>query len=208
IESESMESSRSRKRTRQELDSAGDPPPEREVVARGGASPPWRDDDRDGHYVFDLGENLTRRYKILSKMGEGTFGRVLECWDRETREYVAIKVVRSIRKYRDAAMIEIDVLNRLAENERYRSLCVQIQRWFDYRNHICIVFEKLGPSLYDFLKRNRYQPFPVELVREFGRQLLESVAYMHELRLIHTDLKPENILLVSSEYIKVPSSKA
>ncbi|KAG8051476.1 hypothetical protein GUJ93_ZPchr0001g32879 [Zizania palustris] len=104
-------------------------------------------------------------------------------------------------------MIEIDVLNRLAENERYRSLCVQIQRWFDYRNHICIVFEKLGPSLYDFLKRNRYQPFPVELVREFGRQLLESVAYMHELRLIHTDLKPENILLVSSEYIRVPGSK-
>jgi dual-specificity kinase len=52
----------------------------------------------------------------------GTFERVLECWDRETREYVAIKVVRSIRKYNDAAMIEIDVLNRLAENEKYRSL--------------------------------------------------------------------------------------
>uniref|UniRef100_A0A0D9V2G1 Protein kinase domain-containing protein n=1 Tax=Leersia perrieri TaxID=77586 RepID=A0A0D9V2G1_9ORYZ len=203
-----MESSRSRKRARQDWDGAGAPPPtERAVVARGAASPPWRDDDRDGHYVFELGENLNRRYKILSKMGEGTFGRVLECWDRETREYVAIKVVRSIRKYRDAAMIEIDVLKRLAENERYRSLCVQIQGWFDYRNHICIVFEKLGPSLYDFLKRNRYQPFPVELVREFGRQLLESVAYMHELRLIHTDLKPENILLVSSEYIKVPGSK-
>ncbi|GJN18505.1 hypothetical protein PR202_gb05672 [Eleusine coracana subsp. coracana] len=77
-------------------------------VPRGGVSPPWREDDRDGHYVFDLGENLARRF------------------------------VRSIRKYRDAAMIEIDVLNRLAENERYRSLCVQIQRWFDYRNHICI----------------------------------------------------------------------
>uniref|UniRef100_A0A0D9V2G3 Protein kinase domain-containing protein n=1 Tax=Leersia perrieri TaxID=77586 RepID=A0A0D9V2G3_9ORYZ len=134
-----MESSRSRKRARQDWDGAGAPPPtERAVVARGAASPPWRDDDRDGHYVFELGENLNRRYKILSKMGEGTFGRVLECWDRETREYVAIKVVRSIRKYRDAAMIEIDVLKRLAENERYRSLCVQIQGWFDYRNHICI----------------------------------------------------------------------
>jgi dual-specificity kinase len=43
----------------------------------------------------------------------GTFERVLECWDRETRESVAIKVVRSIHKYCDAAMIEIDVLNRL-----------------------------------------------------------------------------------------------
>ncbi|KAJ6915047.1 hypothetical protein NC651_017124 [Populus alba x Populus x berolinensis] len=137
----------------------------------------------------------------------GTFGRVLECWDRQTREYVAIKVVRSIHKYRDAAMIEVDILQRVAKNEKASSRCVQIRNWFDYRNHICIVFEKLGPSLFDFLKRNKYSPFPVDLVREFGRQLLESVAYMHDLRLIHTDLKPENILLVSSEYIKLPGSK-
>ncbi|ONM40929.1 Serine/threonine-protein kinase AFC3 [Zea mays] len=208
-----MESSQSRKRTRQAYDCAAALPPEREVVARGGASPPWREDDRDGHYVFDLGENLTRRYKILSKMGEGSgfLQSVVSSSGGYPRYYSNEEGYelgfRSIRKYRDAAMIEIDVLNRLAENEKYRSLCVQIQRWFDYRNHICIVFEKLGPSLYDFLKRNRYRPFPVELVREFGRQLLESVAYMHDLRLIHTDLKPENILLVSSEYIKVPSTK-
>ena len=45
-------------------------------VARNG-SPPWRDDDKDGHYMFALGENLTSRYKIHSKMGEGTFGQVL-----------------------------------------------------------------------------------------------------------------------------------
>ncbi|KAA8525310.1 hypothetical protein F0562_007165 [Nyssa sinensis] len=171
-------------------------------------SPPKRDDDREGHYVFNLGENLSPRYKILRKMGEGTFGRVLECWDRQTQEYVAIKVVRSIRKYRDAAMIEIDILQHLAKNDQGGgSRCVQIQNWFDYRNHICIVFEKLGPSLFDFLKRNKYCPFPVDLVREFGRQLLESVAYMHDLRLIHTDLKPENILLVSSDYVKLPGCK-
>ncbi|KAH6757620.1 hypothetical protein C2S51_038768 [Perilla frutescens var. frutescens] len=170
-------------------------------------SPPKRDDDPNGHYVFSLGENLTSRYKILGKMGEGTFGRVLDCWDRQTREYVAIKIVRSIRKYRDAAMIEIDVLQRLAEHDINESHCVKMHRWFDYRNHICLVFEKLGPSLFDFLKRNKYSPFPVDLVREFGRQLLESVAYMHDLRLIHTDLKPENILLVSSDFVKLPVCK-
>lgn len=47
----------------------------------------------------------------------GTFGRVLECWDRQTREYVAIKVVRSIKKYREAAMIEVEVLERLARED-------------------------------------------------------------------------------------------
>ncbi len=44
-------------------------------------------------------------------------------------------------------------------------------------------------------------------VRSFGQQLLESVAYLHELELIHTDLKPENILLVSVEHSKQSSSR-
>ncbi|XP_027348996.1 serine/threonine-protein kinase AFC1 isoform X4 [Abrus precatorius] len=170
-------------------------------------SPPWRPDDKDGHYVFAVGENLTPRYKILSKMGEGTFGQVLECFDNEKKEVVAIKIVRSINKYREAAMTEIDVLLRLSRHDVDGARCVQIRNWFDYRNHICIVFEKLGPSLYDFLRKNSYRSFPIDLVREFGRQLLESVAFMHDLCLIHTDLKPENILLVSSEFIKVPDYK-
>ncbi|KAG5550117.1 hypothetical protein RHGRI_015162 [Rhododendron griersonianum] len=175
-------------------------------VLRNG-SPPWRPDDKDGHYVFVVGDYITPRYRILSKMGEGTFGRVLECLDNERKEIVAIKIVRSIHKYREAAMIEIDVLQKLARHDIGGTRCVQIRHWFDYRNHICIVFERLGPSLYDFLRKNSYRSFPIDLVREFGRQLLESVAFMHDLRLIHTDLKPENILLVSSEYIKVPDYK-
>ncbi|XP_061339370.1 serine/threonine-protein kinase AFC3 isoform X2 [Gastrolobium bilobum] len=185
VETKDMERKRNRKRPRLAWDVPPPPLPEaqralvvagEEGIEKRHASPPKRDDDREGHYVFNLGENLTPRYKILSKMGEGTFGRVLECWDRQTREYVAIKVIRSIRKYRDAAMLEVDVLQNLAQNDRGSSGCVQIRNWFDYRNHICIVFEKLGPSLFDFLKRNKYCPFPVDLVREFGRQLLESVA--------------------------------
>ncbi|XP_050377816.1 serine/threonine-protein kinase AFC2 isoform X1 [Argentina anserina] len=175
---------------------------DKEVTRNG--SPPWREDDKDGHYMFSVGENLTARYKIQSKMGEGTFGQVLECWDREKKEMVAIKIVRGIKKYREAAMIEIEMLQQLGKHDKGGSRCVQLRNWFDYRNHICIVFEKLGPSLYDFLKKNNYRSFPIDLVREIGRQLLECVAFMHDLSLIHTDLKPENVLLVSSDYIRVP----
>ncbi|KAJ4850833.1 Serine/threonine-protein kinase afc2 [Turnera subulata] len=162
--------------------------------ARNG-SPPWREDDKDGHYMFALGENLTPRYKIKSKMGEGTFGQVLECWDRERKEMVAIKIVRGVKKYREAAMIEIEVLQQLGKHDKGGNRCVQIRNWFDYRNHICIVFEKLGPSLYDFLRKNNYRSFPIDLV------------LMHDMRLIHTDLKPENILLVSPDYVKLPDYK-
>ncbi|KAL5183668.1 Serine/threonine-protein kinase AFC2 [Glycine soja] len=157
-------------------------------VARNG-SPPWRDDDKDGHYIY------------IAKW-------VLECWDRERKEMVAVKIVRGIKKYREAAMIEIEVLQQLGKHDKGGNRCVQIRNWFDYRNHICIVFEKLGPSLYDFLRKNNYRSFPIDLVREIGRQLLECIAFMHDLRMIHTDLKPENILLVSPEYVKVPDYKS
>jgi hypothetical protein len=29
------------------------------------ASPPWHDDDKDGHYMFELGENITSRCNLL-----------------------------------------------------------------------------------------------------------------------------------------------
>ncbi|CAN1275060.1 Serine/threonine-protein kinase AFC1 [Linum perenne] len=171
-------------------------------------SPPWRPDDKDGHYVFAIGDSLTPRCKLSIHFYSGTFGQVLECFDNEKREGVAIKIVRSIPKYREAAMIEIDVLQRLARHDVGDRRCVQIRNWFDYRNHICIVFEKLGPSLYDFLRKNNYRSFPIDLVRELGSQLLESVAFMHDLRLIHTDLKPENVLFVSTDSVKVPDYKS
>ncbi|EFJ20930.1 hypothetical protein SELMODRAFT_176785 [Selaginella moellendorffii] len=142
-------------------------------------------------------------------MGEGTFGRVLECWDRKYQEFVAVKVIRNVPKYREAALIEIDVLRALRKHDKNgKRGCLQMKEWFDYRNHVCIVSEKLGPSLYDFLKKNSYRPFSIEHVRDIGWQLLNSVAYLHELSLIHTDLKPENILLVSSAYVKTLDYKS
>ncbi|CAN1291338.1 Serine/threonine-protein kinase AFC2 [Linum perenne] len=156
-------------------------------VARNG-SPPWREDDKDGHYMFAIGENLTSRYKIHSKMGEGTFGQVLECWDREKKEMVAIKIVRGIKKYREAAMIEIDMLQQLGKHDRGGHRCLFLAVVCNYGTGLTIVIISV------FLK------FLLTDVLYF----CPTIAVMHDLQLIHTDLKPENILLVSSDYVKVP----
>jgi dual-specificity kinase len=156
-----------------------------------------------------LGDNLTPRYKILDIMGEGTFGKVVECWDREKRQYVAVKIIRAIEKYRDAAMIEIDVLDELKKNDPYnRQPCIQLTSWFDFRDHVCMVFPKYGLSVYDFLKKNSYKPFMMQDLKSMAYQLLHSVAYIHSLTLIHTDLKPENILFVNSDSVYVGDSPA
>ena len=59
---------------------------------------------------------------------------------------------------------------------------MQIQRLFEefHRNkkHLFIVFEKLGGSLYDFIKTNNYRGFHMETVRVFAKQIFEGVACM------------------------------
>ena len=135
-------------------------------------SPPHRPDSKDGHLQYELGESITPVYKILAPLGEGTFGRVLECWDRKSRSYCAVKIIRNVQKYRDAAMIEIDVLKTVQKSDpegRYN--CIMLGNWFDYRGHICMVFEKCGLSLFEFLRKNHYKPFSPYLVQTFGRQL-------------------------------------
>lgn len=42
-------------------------------------------------------------------------------------------------------------------------------------------------------------------LQHVAKQMLEAVAYMHEVGLVHTDLKPENILLVAQDHMKLPA---
>jgi len=47
--------------------------------------------------------------------------------------------------------------------------------------HTCLVFPLLGKSLYEFLKSNRFSPFPIHQIRALAYQLLYSIActYQH-----------------------------
>lgn len=146
----------------------------------------------------------------------GTFGRVLECLDlkRQSRSgtrdrqrhtdnaTVAIKVVRNVKRYYESALIEADIVDDVnRRGGRGVSHCAIMYDAFTFAGHYCMVFEKLGPSLYDFQKRQKYRPFPLMCVRDFAKQLLETLEFLHSFRLIHTDLKPENILLVNGREV-------
>ncbi|CAO3674028.1 unnamed protein product [Rhizopus stolonifer] len=157
-------------------------------------------DDKEGHYIVRLNDSLTPQYKIMKLLGQGTFGKVVECYDRVRRTFCAIKIIRSIPKYRDASKIEIRVLNTLKKHDPLNlNKCIHLIEWFDYRNHVCMVFELLGQSVFDFLKANQFKPLAHYQIQLLSKQLLTSVAFLHDLKLVHTDLKPENILLVGGD---------
>lgn len=142
--------------------------------------------------------------EILSTLGEGTFGKVVQCKDHSQgpHDKVALKIIKNIEKYREASKLEINVLEELKRNDpEGRYLCVKMLDWFDYHGHMCLVFEKLGSSIFDFLKDNNYNPYPLKDIRHIAYQLCYSVKFMHDMKLTHTDLKPENVLFVNSDYV-------
>uniref|UniRef100_A0A8C7K4C5 dual-specificity kinase n=1 Tax=Oncorhynchus kisutch TaxID=8019 RepID=A0A8C7K4C5_ONCKI len=160
------------------------------------------EDDDEGHLIYHRGDMLRARYEIVSTLGEGAFGKVVECIDHsKIGSRVALKIIKNIDRYREAAMAEVEVLeqmNSLDCDRRYG--CVRMLDWFDHHGHVCISFELLGLSTYDYLKENNFQPFPVEHIRIMAYQIIRAVRFLHKNKLTHTDLKPENILFVDSEY--------
>lgn len=138
-------------------------------------------------------------------IGEGKFSRVVDAWDRFEKRYVAIKIVRAVDRYIDSAHIEIDILSDVQKHNPSKIFpVIQYYGHFTFKGHVCIVFERCGLSLYDFLVHNRNIPYSLSNVQTFTKQLVQSLAFIHELTLVHTDLKPENILLSASEYKTVP----
>jgi dual-specificity kinase len=114
---------------------------------------------------------------MVKLLGQGTFGKVVQAKDKVSDRLVAIKIIRSVQKYREASKIELRVLETLrANDEENRNRCIHFRDCFDYRGHICIVMDLLGQSVFDFLKSNNFVPFPNSQIQNFARQLLTSVA--------------------------------
>ena len=104
---------------------------------------------------------------------------MVQAQDKKRNKLVAIKIIRSVQKYRDASRIELRVLATLKANDHEnRNRCIHLRDCFDYRGHICIVMDLLGQSVFDFLKGNAFVPFPNSQIQSFARQLFTSVACM------------------------------
>lgn len=68
-----------------------------------------------GHYNFNIGETFDNgRYVVARHISDGTFGRVLEVWDRKNRNKIyALKVIRAVERYVEAALTETYILKKI-----------------------------------------------------------------------------------------------
>ncbi|XP_043924895.1 dual specificity protein kinase CLK4-like isoform X3 [Protopterus annectens] len=147
--------------------------------------------------------------EIVCTLGEGAFGKVAECIDHANGgARVAVKIIKNVDRYREAAYSEVKVLEHVNRMDPSNKLCVHMVEWFDHHGHVCIVFELLGLSTYDFIKENNFMPLNLHHIKHIAYQICSAIALLHRNKLTHTDLKPENILFVNSDYTVEYNPKA
>ncbi|KAL7490645.1 hypothetical protein ACHAWT_000197 [Skeletonema menzelii] len=158
----------------------------------------WDDDNFD--YIFAQNEIIDNRYKLIKRIGKGSFGQVVKAIDMKTDKEVAIKIIKSKKPFLMQARTEIALLSQLKDNDpEDEHHIVKLLTTFMYRNHQCLVFEMLAINLYELLKNTNFRGVSLSLIRKFARQILKALAYLAQphIDIIHCDLKPENILLRS-----------
>ena len=91
--------------------------------------------DIGGQYVLCNCLTSFLRYEVIRHLGEGTFGKVAEVVDHygvsgAQGPKIAVKIIKSVDKYREAAKLEINVLEKLnAKDPKGRGQMDEIGKW-------------------------------------------------------------------------------
>mmetsp|Transcript_35139 Transcript_35139/g.44393 ORF Transcript_35139/g.44393 Transcript_35139/m.44393 type:complete len:455 (-) Transcript_35139:19-1383(-) len=155
-------------------------------------------DDDDYNYIVSENEIFAERYILEERIGKGSFGQVVRAFDQQTRQHVAIKIIKSKRQFTLQARTEHTILTTLNEHDRNdEHNIVKLLNSFVYRGHQCFVFEKLSYNLYELLRKSNFEGVSLNLVRKFANEILKTLDFLSQpdINIIHCDLKPENILL-------------
>ncbi|XP_061356868.1 cyclin-dependent kinase F-4-like [Gastrolobium bilobum] len=138
------------------------------------------------------------RYKLITEVGDGTFGSVWSAINKQSGEVVAIKKMK--KKYHSweecVNLREVKSLRKMNHPN-----IVKLKEVIRESDILFFVFEYLECNLYHLME-NRKKLFSEDEVRNWCFQVFQGLAYMHQRGYFHRDLKPEN-LLVTRDIIKI-----
>ncbi len=142
-----------------------------------------------------IGMVIDKKYRLISKLGEGGMGSVFRARRMFINDFVALKFMRpevvASEDLRQRFYHEAQVLARIKHPN--------VVAVYDFGESVeglpYLVMEFLaGQSLGELLQKNG--PLELEQVLDVGIQVCEALTCMLEHNVIHRDLKPDNIMLV------------
>ncbi|KAK2572266.1 Casein kinase I isoform alpha [Acropora cervicornis] len=129
------------------------------------------------------------KYKLLRKIGSGSFGDIYQGVNITNGEEVAVKL--EPQKARHPQLLYESKLYKILQG----GVGIPKFRWFGQeRDYNVLVIDLLGPSLEDlfnFCSRK----FSMKTILMLADQMIGRLEYFHNKNFIHRDIKPDNFLM-------------
>ncbi|XP_032489296.1 cyclin-dependent kinase-like 2 isoform X2 [Phocoena sinus] len=140
------------------------------------------------------------KYENLGLVGEGSYGMVMKCRNKDSGRIVAIKKFLESdddKMVKKIAMREIKLLKQLRHENLVNLLevCKKKKRWylvFEFVDHTVLDDLELFPNGLDY-----------QLAQKYLFQIINGIGFCHSHNIIHRDIKPENILVSQSGVVKL-----
>ncbi|MFH4975438.1 hypothetical protein AB6A40_002147 [Gnathostoma spinigerum] len=138
-------------------------------------------------------------YSIHDELGSGGFGKVKLATHLLTGQKVAIKIIdkKSVGDDLPRVKTELEALTALS----HQNIC-RLYQYIETEAKFYIVMELCGGGeMFDYIVRK--ERLEESEARYFFRQLVQAIAYVHDMGFAHRDLKPENLLLTEDLQLKL-----
>uniref|UniRef100_A0A8B9K921 cyclin-dependent kinase n=1 Tax=Astyanax mexicanus TaxID=7994 RepID=A0A8B9K921_ASTMX len=140
------------------------------------------------------------KYEKIGKIGEGSYGVVFKCRNKDTGQIVAIK--KFVESEDDPVIKKIALREiRMLKQLKHCNL-VNLIEVFRRKRKLHLVFEYCDHTVLNELDRYP-RGVPEYLVKSITWQTLQAVNFCHKQNCIHRDVKPENILITKHQVIKL-----
>ncbi|XP_045140154.1 casein kinase I-like [Echinops telfairi] len=145
------------------------------------------------------------QYKLVRKIGSGSFGDIYLAINVTNGEEVAVK--REAQKARHPQLLYESKLYKILQG----GVGIPHVRWYGQeKDYNVLVMDLLGPSLEDlfnFCSRR----FTMKTVLMLADQMISRIEYVHTKNFIHRDIKPDNFLMGlgrhCNQYLEPPVAK-
>uniref|UniRef100_A0A3B5Q384 Protein kinase domain-containing protein n=1 Tax=Xiphophorus maculatus TaxID=8083 RepID=A0A3B5Q384_XIPMA len=142
-------------------------------------------------------------YHTEGFLGEGSYGTVVKCTKLDNEELVAVKVLR--KDCFKEGKKEAKILRKILQLDPEKNNLLKFIESFKYKGYLCLAFEILDVSVFDFIKSRGFVPLSLSEIRVIAQQLLVALNALKSAGLVHADIKPDNIMFVNhrSQPLKV-----
>ncbi len=140
-------------------------------------------------------------YQVIDLVGVGGMGWVYQAVDTQTKDVVALKVLRDEFKH-DSGMLarfqqEARVGLKLQHPHIVRTIALGSAGGLPYMTMDFVA----GPNLLELLVQRRRLPW--QQACDFARQAAWGLDYAHQAGIVHRDIKPQNLLIDASGRVRI-----